>query len=99
MLVWNAPATGLCQLEEFILRKGRSIFAPDLTAAGLVMAWYLHPYAFLADLVGTAAAVIYRKKVTCVFPQGMIASCAPVLMGWFAVRSLSKLGNPAVMRP
>jgi heme o synthase len=36
--------------------------------------------------VGTAAAVIYRKRVTCVFPQGMIASCAPVLMGWLAVR-------------
>jgi heme o synthase len=63
------------------------IFTAALSAGGLVMAWYLHPLAFLADLVGTAAAVIYRKKVTCVFPQGMIASCAPVLMGWFAVRS------------
>jgi heme o synthase len=62
-------------------------FTAGLAIAGLVMAWYLHPYAFLADLVGTSAAVIYRKKVTCVFPQGMIASCAPVLMGWFAVRN------------
>lgn len=62
-------------------------FTAGLTVAGLVLAWYVHPYAFLADSVGTAAAVIYRKKVTCVFPQGMIASCAPVLMGWFAVRS------------
>jgi protoheme IX farnesyltransferase len=62
-------------------------FTAVLSAIGLVMAWYLHPYAFLADAVGTAAAVIYRKKVTCVFPQGMIASCAPVLMGWFAIRS------------
>ncbi len=61
-------------------------FTAGLTVIGLVMAWYLHPYAFLADSVGTAAAIIYRKKVTCVFPQGMIASCAPVLMGWFAVR-------------
>jgi heme o synthase len=59
----------------------------SLSILGFVMAWLLHPYAFLADLVGTAAAVIYRKRVTCVFPQGMIASCAPVLMGWFAVRS------------
>jgi protoheme IX farnesyltransferase len=50
------------------------------------MAWYLHPVVFLIDIVGTAAAVIYRKRVTCVFPQGMIAGCAPVLMGWFAVR-------------
>jgi heme o synthase len=61
-------------------------FTAVLSAAGLGMAWYLHPYAFLADIVGTAAAVIYRKRVTCVFPQGMIASCAPVLMGWLAVR-------------
>jgi heme o synthase len=62
-------------------------FAAGLTAAGLLMAWFLHPYAFLADIAGTAAAIIYRKRVTCVFPQGMIASCAPVLMGWFAVRT------------
>jgi heme o synthase len=58
-----------------------------LTVIGLLLVWYIHPYAFLADLIGTAAAVIYRKKVTCVFPQGMIASCAPVLIGWFAVKS------------
>jgi len=64
----------------------RALFwAAGLAAVGLVIAWYLHPLAFLADLVGTASAVIYRKKVTCVFPQGAIASCAPVLMGWFAV--------------
>ena len=63
------------------------VFTSCLSAAGLIMAWYLHPVAFAADIVGTAAAVIYRKKVTCVFPQGMIASCAPVVMGWFAARS------------
>jgi len=63
------------------------LFTAGLSAVGLAMAWFLHPYVFLADLVGTAAAVIYRKKVTCVFPQGMIASCAPVLMGWFAIRA------------
>jgi protoheme IX farnesyltransferase len=60
-------------------------FTAALTVVGLVMAWFLHPWVFTADLIGTAAAVIYRKRVTCVFPQGMIASCAPVLMGWFAV--------------
>lgn len=63
------------------------IFTVVLAVTGLVLAWFLHPFAFLADLVGTSAAIIYRKKVTCVFPQGMIASCAPVLMGWFAIRS------------
>ena len=62
-------------------------FTAALTAAGLTAAWFLHPWALVADLVGTAAAVIYRKRVTCVFPQGMIASCAPVLIGWFAVRT------------
>jgi heme o synthase len=62
-------------------------FTYILTTLGFVIAWYLHPYAFLADLIGTASAVIYRKRVTCVFPQGMIASCAPVLMGWFAVKT------------
>ena len=56
-----------------------------LAIVGLVLAWLLHPLAFLFDLIGTAAAVIWRKRVTCVFPQGMIASCTPVLMGWFAI--------------
>ena len=57
-----------------------------LAVIGLVLAWILHPYCFYADLVGTIAAVIFRKRWTCVFPQGAIASCAPVLMGWFAVK-------------
>jgi len=52
---------------------------------GLVLAWILHPLAFVADLIGTVAAIIYRKRAICVFPQGTIASCAPVLMGWFAL--------------
>jgi len=56
-----------------------------LIGAGLVLAWFLHPYTFIADLVGTVAAAVFRKRVICVFPQGAIASCAPVLMGWFAV--------------
>jgi len=56
-----------------------------LIALGLALAWWLHPYAFAADLIGTTAAGVFRKRVICVFPQGAIASCAPVLMGWFAV--------------
>jgi len=56
-----------------------------LVIAGLALAWYLHPFCFLADLVGTVAAVVWRKRATCVFPQGMLAGCAPVLMGWFAI--------------
>jgi protoheme IX farnesyltransferase len=57
-----------------------------LVIIGLALAWYLHPLCFLADLVGTIAAVVYRNRVTCVFPQGVIASWAPVLMGWFAIK-------------
>ncbi|MFC2041387.1 protoheme IX farnesyltransferase [Chloroflexota bacterium] len=59
----------------------------SLVIIGLGLAWYLHPFCFIADMVGTLAAVIGRKRATCVFPQGMLASCAPVLMGWFAVSS------------
>ena len=57
-----------------------------LVVAGFVLAWQLHPLSLLADLVGTTAAVVWRKRVTCVFPQGMLASCAPVLMAWFAIK-------------
>lgn len=58
-----------------------------LIAAGLLLSWWLHPIAFIADVAGTAAAATWRKKVTCVYPQGVIASCAPVFIGWFAVRA------------
>lgn len=57
-----------------------------LVIMGLVLAFILHWLCFLADLVGTASAVVWRKRWTCVFPQGMIAGCAPVLMGWFALK-------------
>jgi protoheme IX farnesyltransferase len=57
-----------------------------LVVIGLALAWYLHPWCFAADAIGTLASIVWRKRATCVFPQGMIASCAPVLMGWFAVR-------------
>ena len=60
--------------------------AVGLIIIGLVLAWQLHPFAFLAGLGGTLAAATWRKKVTCVYPQGVLASCAPILMGWFAVR-------------
>jgi len=76
----------------------RAIYPPEkvlpliigLIVIGLVLAWQLHPYVFIADLSGTLIAATWRKKVTCVYPQGVLASCAPILMGWLAVnRSLS----------
>jgi len=61
-----------------------------LIIIGLALAWLLNPYVFLADAGGTLVAATWRKKVTCVYPQGVLASCAPILMGWLAVnRSLS----------
>jgi len=60
--------------------------AIGLIVIGLVLAWQLHPFVFLAGMGGTLAAATWRKKVTCVYPQGVLASCAPILMGWFAVR-------------
>lgn len=61
-----------------------------LIIVGLVLAWVLNPYVFLADAGGTLVAATWRKKMTCVYPQGVLASCAPVLMGWLALnRSLS----------
>jgi len=61
-----------------------------LIALGLGLSWYISPYVFIADASGTLVAATWRKKMTCVYPQGVLASCAPVLMGWLAVdRSLS----------
>lgn len=59
--------------------------AGGLVLAGLSIAWFIHPLCFAAGLVGTVAAVTWRKRITCVFPQGTIASCAPVLIGWLAI--------------
>lgn len=57
-----------------------------LIIIGLILAWQLHPFAFLAGLVGALTAATWRKKVTCVYPQGVVASCAPILIGWFAIK-------------
>lgn len=58
----------------------------SLVVIGLGLAWWLHPLSFLSGVVGTIAAVVWRKRATCVFPQGILASCSPVLMGWFAIK-------------
>ena len=71
----------------------RRIYPPEkvlpltigIVIVGLALAWQLHPLCFLFDIIGTIAAVIWRNRWTCVFPQGMLASCTPVLMGWLAV--------------
>ena len=89
-----------CGLDAMMQRTrhrtlpSRRVYPPEkvlpltigLVIIGLALCWYLHPLCFISDLVGTIAAVVGRKRATCVFPQGMIASCAPVLIGWFAIK-------------
>jgi len=58
--------------------------AIGLVLVGLVIAWFLDPLCFAFGLVGIVASVTWRKKVTCVFPQGTIASLAPVAVGYLA---------------
>ncbi len=88
-----------CRIDAKILRTkhrvlpSQRIYPPQkvlplnigLVIIGLALAWQLHPLCFFSDLIGTTAAVVWRKRAICVFPQGMLASCAPVLMGWFAI--------------
>lgn len=59
--------------------------AIGLEIAALIIAWFLHPYCFLFGALGVVVAVTWRKRITCVFPQGAIASCAPVLIGYIAM--------------
>jgi protoheme IX farnesyltransferase len=58
-----------------------------LVVIALVLAWFLHPQwpqlCFFAGLAGVLSAMLWRKRMTCVF-QGAIASCAPVLVGYWA---------------
>ena len=56
-----------------------------LVLGGLVIAWFLDPLCFVFGAVGVIASTTWRKKVTCVFPQGTIASCSPILIGYIAM--------------
>ena len=51
--------------------------AIGLQAIALAIAWVFHPLCFFFGLLGATAASTWRKRITCVFPQGVIASCAP----------------------
>lgn len=56
-----------------------------LVIGGLAIAWFLDPLCFVFGVLGVIASTTWRKKVTCVFPQGTIASCSPVLIGYIAI--------------
>ena len=58
--------------------------AIGLVAVALILAWVLHPLCFFFGFTGTVASVIWRKRAMCIF-QGIIAGCAPVLIGYLAL--------------
>jgi protoheme IX farnesyltransferase len=60
-------------------------WAISLVIAGSVIAWYLHWMCFLFGIVGVIVAVTFRKRVTCVFPQGALTGCSPVFIGYVAI--------------
>ena len=55
-----------------------------LVVVALALAWVLNPLCFLFGLIGIIASAIWRKTISCTF-LGIIASCSPVLIGWFAI--------------
>jgi len=61
-----------------------------LIVTGLAFALLLHPLCFIVGLIGVIASGIWRKTITCTF-LGMIASCSPVLIGWFAMTPIINL--------
>ena len=60
-------------------------WAISLVIAGLIIAWFLHWLCFTFAAVGVVVAITFRKKVTCVFPQGALAGCSPVFIGYVAI--------------
>jgi len=70
----------------------RRIYPPEkslpliiiLIAIGLSLAWVINPWCFAFGTVGVIAAALWRKTSLEVL-LGIIAGCAPVLIGWFAI--------------
>jgi protoheme IX farnesyltransferase len=61
-----------------------------LIVLGLTLTWFIHPLCFICGLVGVIAAALWRKTSLEVF-LGIIAGCAPVLIGWFAIKPVLDL--------
>ncbi|MDY6910779.1 MAG: UbiA family prenyltransferase [Chloroflexota bacterium] len=58
--------------------------AIGLVIIALILAWRLHPLCFVFGFTGTVASLVWRKRAMCVF-QGIVAGCAPVLIGYLAL--------------
>jgi len=63
-----------------------------LIAIGLSLAWVINPWCFAFGTVGVIVAALWRKTSLEVL-LGVVASCAPVLIGWFAINPAFDLQN------
>ena len=76
----------------------RRIYPPEkslpivvtLIVAGLTLTWFINLFCFISGLVGVVASALWRKTSWEVF-LGIVASCAPVLIGWFAIKPVFDL--------
>ena len=55
-----------------------------LVVLALALAWFLHPLSFLFGAIGVTAALAWRKTWA-THLLGIIAACAPVLVGYLAI--------------
>ncbi|MEK7282153.1 MAG: protoheme IX farnesyltransferase, partial [Chloroflexota bacterium] len=72
------PSGRIQPAEKVILWGGAWVLA------GLILAWLLNPWAFLIELIGVIASLIYRKTVFTHF-LGSLAGTTPVLIGWLSI--------------
>lgn len=56
-----------------------------LLGAGLILAWFLNPLCFVAGVIGTMAAILWRKTAW-THLLGCVSGIAPFAIGWFAVK-------------
>jgi len=65
-------------------------FIVALIVLGLTLAWFINIWCLIFGLVGVIAAALWRKTSLEVF-LGILAGCAPVLIGWFAIKPVFDL--------
>ncbi len=56
-----------------------------LIGIGLAISWYLNPLCFIAGIIGTVAAIVWRKTAW-THILGSVSGVSPLLIGWFAIR-------------
>ncbi|MEE8473345.1 MAG: UbiA family prenyltransferase [Dehalococcoidia bacterium] len=73
-------------LPSGVIRPAERVLPPAiaLVAVALVLAWLLHPLAFLGGLVGVAASLVARGRHLS-HHLGGISGVAPVWVGWVSI--------------